>query len=245
MAPAVIGVLGGMSWESSAEYYRLLNEEVRDRLGGLHSARVLLASVDFADIEALQRTGDWEAAGALLGAAARGLHAGGAELIVLATNTMHRVADAVEAATPLPFLHIADPTGSALVAAGVGRVGLVGTRYTMEGDFYSGRLAESFGLEVIVPEEPERTRVHEIIYGELVLGRCEPASREAYRAAMQRLAERGAEGIVFGCTEIGLLVGPADSPVPVFDTTRLHVTAAVDASLETLEGSDLACEHGA
>lgn len=226
----LIGLLGGMSWESTAEYYRLANELVRDRLGGLSSARVLLHSVDFADIEALQASGDWDAAGALLAGAARSLEAGGAELLVLCTNTMHKVAPAIEAATTIPFLHIGDVTARAVTAAGIERVGLLATAYTMEQDFLRDRLAEH-GLTVLVPSADDRAEVHRVIYEELVLGVIRDSSREAYRAVIDRLVAAGAEGVILGCTEIELLIGPDDSPVPVFPTTRLHVTAAVEAAL--------------
>ena len=228
--PKVIGMLGGMSWESSAEYYRLANELVRDRLGGLHSARLVLASVDFADIEALQVNDEWERAGEILAEAAVGLERAGAELLVICTNTMHKVADQVQAAVSIPLLHLADVTAAAVQAAGLGTVGLLATGFTMEQAFYRDRLA-SHGLTVLVPEPADRAEVHRIIYEELCLGIVLDSSREAYRAAIGRLVEAGAEGIVLGCTEIELLVGAADSPVPVFPTTRLHVEAAVDASL--------------
>ena len=226
-----IGLIGGMSWESSIEYYRLLNEEVRERLGGLHSAQCLMHSVDFAPVEELQRTGDWDAAGAQLAGVARLLERGGAELLVLCTNTMHQVADPVAGAVGIPFLHIADATADRLRAAGARRIGLLATRYTMERDFYRGRLQERHGLDVLVPGDADRAEVHRVIYEELCLGRVEPASRERYRAVMAELVARGAEAIVLGCTEIMLLVRPEDASVPVFDTTRLHVQAAVDAAL--------------
>lgn len=226
-----IGLLGGMSWESSAAYYRLLNEEVRDRLGGLHSADCLLRSIDFAGLEALQRAGRWDEAGALLAAEAEALVAGGAELIVLCTNTMHKVADAVTGAVEIPFVHIADATTEAVRAAGLERVGLLATAYTMEQDFYVGRLRERHGLDVLVPDAEERRDVHAIIYDELCVGVVRDASRERYRAVMAALAARGAQAVLLGCTEIGLLVGPQDAEVPVFDTTRLHVARALDLAL--------------
>jgi aspartate racemase len=226
-----IGIIGGMSWESSAEYYRLINEAVARRLGGFHSARTVMLSVDFAEVERLQEAGDWEAAGARLAEAAADLERGGAECLVLATNTMHRVAPAIEAATSIPLLHIADATAEAIRMAGLSRVGLLGTRYTMEQDFYRGRLEGQFGLDVVVPGEPDRTTVHEVIYDELVLGTVRDESREAYRAVMARLVERGAQAVILGCTEIGLLVGAADAPVPLFDTTRLHAERAVEWAL--------------
>jgi len=226
----VIGMLGGMSWESTAEYYRLANELVRERLGGLHSARVLLSSVDFAEVERLQTAGAWDEAGDLLAAEAARLAAGGAELLVLCTNTMHKVADRVQAATSVPLLHLADATADAVRAAGVHRVGLLGTAFTMEQDFYRDRLA-SHGLEVLVPDEADRALVHRVIYDELVVGVVREVSREAYRQVIARLVAAGAQGVILGCTEIELLVGAQDSPVPVFPTARLHVEAAVEAAL--------------
>jgi aspartate racemase len=226
-----IGLLGGMSWESSAEYYRFVNEAVRDRLGGLHSADCVLRSVDFFEIEALQRTGRWEEAGERLAGEARALVAAGAELIVLCTNTMHKVAPEIEAALDVPFLHIADTTAAAVRAAGLETVGLLATGYTMEQDFYVGRLRDRHGLGVLVPEADERRIVHSVIYDELCVGVVKDSSREQYRRIMAALAERGAEGILLGCTEIDLLVGPADAPVPVFDTTRLHAGHAVSLAL--------------
>ena len=223
-----IGLLGGMSWESSIEYYRLVNEITRDRFGGLHSADCVLRSVDFAEIEVLQREGRWDEAGERLAAEARALVAAGAELLVLCTNTMHKVAGAIAAATEVPFVHIADTTAQAVRAAGLATVGLLATAYTMEQDFYVGRLRDAHGLEVLVPDEPDRRIVHGVIYDELCVGVVREASRGEYRRIMRKLADRGAEGILFGCTEIDLLVGPQDAPVPVFDTTRLHAQAAVE-----------------
>ena len=226
-----IGLLGGMSWESSAEYYRLLNEAVRDRLGGLHSADCVLRSVDFADVERLQRDGRWEEAGARLAAEAAALVAAGAELIVLCTNTMHKLAGAIAAAVDVPFVHIADTTADAVRAAGHATVGLLATGYTMEQDFYVGRLREHHDLEVLVPPADDRQLVHSVIYDELCVGVVRDESRDAYRRVMAGLAERGAQGILLGCTEIDLLVGPSDASVPVFDTTRLHAERAVDMAL--------------
>jgi amino-acid racemase len=226
-----IGLLGGMSWESSAEYYRLINEATARRLGGLHSADCLLRSVDFASIEALQRAGRWEEAGTLLAAEAGALVTAGAELIVLCTNTMHKVAGAITAAVDVPFVHIADTTAEAVRAHGLDTVGLLATAYTMEQDFYVGRLRERHGLDVIVPDERDRAIVHSVIYDELCVGVIDDSSRDEYRRIMRGLAERGAQGILLGCTEIDLLVGPADSPVPVFDTTRLHAERAVELAL--------------
>ncbi|NHC12803.1 aspartate/glutamate racemase family protein [Motilibacter deserti] len=228
--PRVIGLLGGMSWESSAEYYRLLNELVRERLGGLHSARVVLSSVDFADIERLQAAGEWDEAGQVLAGLAKGVEAAGAEVLLLCTNTMHKVADEVQAAVGIPLLHLCDTTARAVRAAGLERVGLLGTGFTMEQSFYRDRLA-SHGLDVLVPGEADRAVVHRVIYDELCQGVVREESRQAYREVIGRLVEAGAEGVILGCTEIELLVGQADSPVPVFPTTRLHVEAAVDAAL--------------
>ena len=225
-----IGMLGGMSWESTAEYYRLANERVRERLGGVHSARIVLDSVDFADIEALQTAGDWDGAGTVLAERARAVQAAGAELLVLCTNTMHKVADVVAAAMTIPLLHIGDVTAERIRAAGLETVGLLGTAFTMEQDFYRDRLA-AHGIRTIVPGAPDRADVHRIIYDELVRGVVSEASRAVYREVIARLVREGAEGIVLGCTEIELLVDQDDSAVPVFPTTRIHVDAAVDAAL--------------
>ncbi len=221
-----IGLIGGMSWESSAEYYRLINEAVKERLGGLHSAQLLLYSVDFAAIERLQHRGDWDAAGAILADAARRLERGGADFLLLCTNTMHKVADAITGAVSIPFVHIADPTATAIRTTGVGTIGLLGTRFTMEQEFYRGRLEGQDGLRVLVPDAADREAVHRIIYDELCLGIISEESRAAYRAIMARLVAQGAEGIILGCTEITLLVSAADATVPLFDTTRLHAEAA-------------------
>ncbi|WP_321949763.1 aspartate/glutamate racemase family protein [Burkholderia cenocepacia] len=223
-----IGLIGGMSWESSAEYYRMINRHSKALHGGHHNAKSVLVTVDFADIEALQRTHDWAALGERMADAARQLEAAGADLVVLTTNTMHRVHDAIEAAVTLPFLHIADPTGSALRAAGVERVALLGTRYTMELPFYAARLHEKFGLDVLVPDEPGRDDVHRIIYDELCHGVISAQSRATYVSIIDALATRGAQAVILGCTEITLLIGADDSPLPVFDTTALHAKAAVE-----------------
>ncbi|MDH6522755.1 aspartate racemase [Streptomyces sp. SAI-135] len=225
-----IGLIGGMSWESTAEYYRLLNEFTRERLGGLHSARCVLYSVDFAEIEQMQVQRRWAEAAEILAEAARSLEAAGADLMLICTNTMHKVADAVEAAVSIPLLHLADATADAVRASGLSRVGLLGTAFTMEQDFYRGRL-EAGGLHVYIPGSEQRTVVHRIIYDELCLGVVKDESRAAYRKVMEDLVAFGAEGIILGCTEIELLIGPADSPVPVFPTARLHAAAAVDAAL--------------
>ncbi|MEV5559903.1 aspartate/glutamate racemase family protein [Nonomuraea wenchangensis] len=225
-----IGLLGGMSWESSAEYYRLLNEETRKRLGGHHCARSILLTVDFAEIEAMQREGRWDEAADALAEAATTLERAGADMVLLCTNTMHRVADAIEAAVGVPFVHLVDATARSVAAAGITRVGLLATRFTMEMDFYRDRMRRH-GVEVVVPEEPDRTIVHDVIYQELTQGRVEDSSREEYRRIIAGLARRGAQGVILGCTEITLLVGPADSPVPVFDSTRIHVETAVGMAL--------------
>ena len=225
-----IGLLGGMSWESSAEYYRLLNVLVRERLGGLASAECLLYSVNFAEIEAMQVEGRWEDAGARLAAAARSLEAGGADLVVLCTNTMHKVADTVAEALTVPLLHLGDTTAHAVRRAGLSTVGLLGTAFTMEQVFYRDRLA-SHDLTVLVPDADDRALVHRVIYEELCLGVVRPESRAAYVAVIDRLAVAGAEGVVLGCTEIELLIDQDDVDLPVFPTTRLHVEAALDAAL--------------
>ena len=225
-----IGVLGGMSWESTAHYYRVLNEAVRDRVGGLHSAEILMHSVDFAPIAELQKQDDWDAAAVILGEAARGLATAGAEFLVIATNTMHIVAPQIEAAAGIPVLHIADPTADAAIEAGVSTLGLLATRFTMEKDFYVRGL-EARGLTAIVPDLADRDTVHRIIYDELVLGVVRDESRDEYRAVIQRLIDRGADGIIYGCTEIMMLVDDSDSSVPTFDTTELHALAAVERAL--------------
>lgn len=226
-----IGLIGGMSWESTVPYYRAINEGIRARLGGLHSARLILWSVDFHDIEMLQREGRWDEAGRELASAASALERAGAGLIVLATNTMHKVAPAIEAAVTVPLLHIADPTAGAILRAGLRTVGLLGTRFTMEEDFYAGRLRERHGLDVLVPGEDDRADVHRVIYEELCLGRVLDASRERYRVVIERLAERGAEGVILGCTEIAMLLEGHPMALPTFDTTRLHAEAAVELAL--------------
>lgn len=227
----ILGLIGGMSWESTAAYYRLINQDVRARLGPLRSAELLLYSVDFGPIERLQREGRWDDAAELLAGAARRLAAGGAECLVLCTNTMHKVADRIEAAVPLPLLHIADAVGAAAVAERLGCVGLLATAYTMEQPFLKDRLAQRFGLEVLVPDAGAREIVHRIIYDELCAGVVRDQSRQAYRAVIEALVGRGARAIVLGCTEIALLVGQEDAPVPVLDTTALHARAAVDFAL--------------
>ena len=226
-----IGLIGGMSWESSAEYYRIINQGVRDRLGPTASASCLLWSFNFAEIEALQHKGDWDGLTARMTEAARTLEAGGAELLLICTNTMHRTAPAIEAAVTIPLVHIADPTAERIKAAGLRTVGLLGTAFTMEQDFYKGRLAERHGLDVVIPDAADRAEVHRIIYEELVAGRILDTSRDRYRAVIRRLVEAGAEAIILGCTEIMLLIGAQDSPMPVFDTTALHAQAAIERAL--------------
>lgn len=226
-----IGLIGGMSWESTVPYYRQVNEGIKARLGGLHSAKVVLYSVDFHEIEQLQRDGDWDTAGKLLADAARRVQAAGADLLVLCTNTMHKVAPQMEAAVSIPLLHIADATGAAITAAGHRTVGLLGTRFTMEQDFYRQRLQDRHGLQVLVPDADDRRIVHDVIYDELCRGVVSDSSRDAYRRVMDDLVARGAQAIILGCTEIGLLVGPQDARVPLFDTTTLHASAAVEAAL--------------
>jgi aspartate racemase len=227
-----IGLIGGMSWESSAEYYRIINQEMQRRLGGVHSARCLMWSVDFDEIKQLQHAGEWDRLADHMKDAAVRLERGGADFIVLCTNTMHRLADAISSSVEIPLLHIADPTAERIKAAGHARIGLLGTAFTMEQDFYKGRLHQRHGLDVIVPDADDRQIVHEIIYKELVLGKINPESRQAYRAIIARLIERGAQAIILGCTEIMLLVSDEDSAVPLFDTTMIHAIAAVDHALE-------------
>jgi aspartate racemase len=223
-----LGLIGGMSWESSAEYYRIINQEVQRRLGGVHSAQCLLYSFDFAEIETLQAAGAWAMAEQRLADVARQLQQGGAQGLILCTNTMHKVADAITQATDLPFIHIADPTAHRLQSDGITRVGLLGTRFTMEQAFYVGRLRERFGLDVCVPNAAGREVVHQVIYEELVRGIVRPQSREQYRAVIADLINDGAQGVILGCTEIMLLVKAEDSAVPLYDTTTLHALAAVD-----------------
>ena len=230
-----IGLLGGMSWESTVPYYRVINEAVREALGGLHSARIILHSVDFHDVERLQHAGDWAQAGDLLADAARSVEAGGADFLVLCTNTMHQVAPAIARAVAIPLLHIADATADALAHAGVLRVGLLGTRFTMEQDFYRERLA-LHGIETIVPDAFDRTFVHRVIYDELCRGVVRDDSRASYRLIIERLAACGAQGIVLGCTEIAMLIGARDSAVPVFDTALIHAKAAAAHALYGLSG---------
>ena len=225
-----IGLIGGMSWESTVPYYAMINEAIRERLGGLHSAKILLYSVEFAEIERMQHEGRWDVAGALLADVARKLEGAGADFLVLCTNTMHLVAPQIEAAVRIPLLHIADPTAEAIQHSGIRTVGLLATRFTMEKEFYRARL-ERAGLRVLTPDENDRELVHRVIYDELCVGRIEDASRNAYKDVIARLVDAGAEGIILGCTEIGLLIGQNDAPVPLFDTTALHARAAAERAI--------------
>jgi len=227
-----IGLIGGMSWESTIPYYRHINQHIKQKLGGLHSAKIILYSVDFAQIEALQRSGDWDKAGELLADAALRLQTAGADCIVLCTNTMHKVAAAIETAATIPLLHIADATAEAIKAAGIHKVALLGTRFTMEQDFYKKRLTESYGLEVLVPDEEGRALVHQVIYQELCLGLVNPDSRQKYQQIMADLVAQGAEAIILGCTEIALLVSDEDCKVPLFDTTEIHAQKSAEWALQ-------------
>ena len=226
-----IGLIGGMSWESSIEYYRILNQTVRQRLGGLHSAKSIMFSVDFADIERFQHQGDWAAAAEVLVEAAQQLQIAGAGMVLLCTNTMHKLADDIAARISIPFLHIADAVGDRIAAKALTRVGLLGTKFTMEQDFYRHRLATRYGLTVLVPPSPERDRIHHIIYQELCQGKLEPASARALEGIMADLVSQGAEGIILGCTELELLVPPSGLSVPLFPSTQIHAEAAVDRAL--------------
>ncbi|MDR9438098.1 MAG: aspartate/glutamate racemase family protein [Halomonas sp.] len=226
-----IGLIGGMSWESTQTYYRLINQLVKERLGGLHSARLVLYSVDFAEIEALQQRGDWVAAGEILGSAAHSLEVAGGDFLVLCTNTMHKVAPYIERAVSVPLLHIADATAETLIADGVTRVGLLGTRFTMEQRFYRERL-EAYGIKVLVPDETQREVIHDVIYQELCQGVTMPASKAAFLEVVDVLAGRGAQGVILGCTEIGLLIQAGDTDIPLFDTTAIHAEQAVRRALE-------------
>ncbi len=227
----IIGLLGGMSWESTELYYRLINEGVKTRLGGLHSAKIALYSVDFHEIELLQMNGDWAAAGEALAQAGQRIEAAGADFLVICTNTMHKVAPAIEKAINIPLLHIADATADAIKAAGYQTIGLLGTNFTMEQDFYRGRLIDPHGLTVLIPDETDRQIVHRVIYEELVLGQVNEQSRAEYLRIIDDLAAQGAEAIILGCTEIGMLVQQEHTPVPLFDTTAIHAEAAVDLAL--------------
>jgi len=226
-----IGLIGGMSWESSAEYYRLINQETKRRLGGQHNAPSLLLTVDFAEVETLQHSGQWDQLGVMLGDAARRLEQGGADFLVLCTNTMHKLAGSIAGAVGIPLLHIADAVAQAVLRSGQKRVGLLGTRFTMEETFYSDRLRERFGIETITPPTADRTVIHRVIYSELCHGVVREESREEFRMIISRLADAGADAVILGCTEIGLLISQADSSLPVHDSTAIHASAAVDFAL--------------
>jgi aspartate racemase len=227
-----IGLIGGMSWESSIEYYRIINQTVKGKLGGLHSAKSVMYSVDFAEVEILQHQNRWAEAAEMLVDAAKRLENSGAGLIVLCTNTMHKVAEDIQANVKIPFLHIADATAQRVLASGIGTIGLLGTRFTMEEEFYKGRLSQNYGLSVIVPDAQEREIVHRVIYDELVVGKIEPSSKAQYVRIIDQMISQGVEGIILGCTEIGLLLHQEDSRVPLFDTTRIHAEAAVEYALK-------------
>jgi len=226
-----IGLLGGMSWESSLEYYRSINQLVKQRLGGLHSAKCLMYSVDFQDIETLQTQGSWDAAGRILGDAALGLEKGGADFLVICTNTMHKVVPAIQARINMPLLHIADPTAQAVLSGGIRTIGLLGTRFTMQEDFYKGKLIYDHGLDVVTPDSEDMQTIDRVIFEELCLGQIRPESKKQYLEIIDHLAKAGAEGVILGCTEIGLLVKPDDCTIPLFDTTLIHAAAAVDFAL--------------
>jgi len=226
-----IGMLGGMSWESTMSYYKLINAGIKQALGGFHSAKICLYSVDFAEIEPLQHEGNWAATAEILTEGAQAVEAGGADFLIICTNTMHKVADVIEAKLSIPLLHIADATAEKLVADKIQRVGLLGTRFTMEQDFYKQRLTEQYGIEVVIPDESERTCIHQVIYSELCLGQINPTSKANYLNIMQSLQTAGAEAIILGCTEIGLLVQQTDTTVPLYDTTALHAARAVSYAI--------------
>jgi len=227
-----IGLIGGMSWESSIEYYRIINQKVRERLGGTHSAKCVMVSVDFAEIEILQHAGRWSEATDMLVKSARQLESAGADFVVLCTNTMHKMADEICRSISIPFLHIADATAEKVKVQGITKIGLLGTRFTMEEDFYKGRLVDNYRLEVIVPGEDDRNVIHDVIYKELVKGKIFPESKEAFLRIIEKMTAQGAEGVILGCTEIGLLVKNGDCRVPLFDTTLIHAEAAVEFALK-------------
>ncbi|WP_182405755.1 aspartate/glutamate racemase family protein [Psychrobacter sp. GP33] len=235
-ANKTLGIIGGMSWESTQSYYRLINQGIKERLGGLHSADILLHSIDLAPIATLQAQGEWEELGDIMASSGKRLQAGGADAVLIATNTMHKVAEQVQAATNLPLIHIADVTADAIKQQGLTKVALLGTQFTMTEDFYKQRLIDA-GLQVLIPDTDARAEVHRIIYEELCRGQLLDSSRQYYRQAIQDLVEQGAEGVILGCTEIGLLISQNDSPVPVFDTTAIHAAAAVDFLLSDATSS--------
>lgn len=226
-----IGMIGGMSWESTAEYYQIVNQKVKEQLGGLHSAKCIMYSVDFHEIETLQHQDQWDEAGRLLADAAEKVEKGGADFFIICTNTMHKVAEFVQQHVRIPLLHIADPTAKQIKAAGIQKIALLGTRFTMMEDFYKGRLVRDHGLEVIIPSDDEMDIIHKVIYDELCLGIVKDASRAQYTKIIDHLAKKGAEGVILGCTEIGLLIKDGDSQIPVFDTTVIHAEATVDYAL--------------
>jgi len=227
-----IGLIGGMSWESSIEYYRIINETAKAKLGGLHSAKSMMYSVDFAEIEILQHQGKWAEAAQMLIDAAKNLENGGADFIVLCTNTMHKVAEDIQATVKIPLLHIADATAQLVKDSGIQKIGLLGTRFTMEEEFYKGRLSQKYGLNVCIPNAQEREIVHRVIYDELVIGEIRQHSKEQYIGIIEQMVDQGAEGVILGCTEIGLLIHKQDSQVPLFDTTRIHAEAAAEYALK-------------
>ena len=225
-------MIGGMSWESSLEYYRIMNQAVKEKLGGFHSAQCILYSVDFDDVEKMQHRGDWESLTRLMIEAAQNVKKAGAEFLVICTNTMHKMADAVQSAIQIPLLHIADVTADAVKQNGQSRVGLLGTKFTMEQDFYKGRLKDLHGIDVLIPEDDERQTIHDILYNELCLGEIRQLSREKFQSIIQNLVQRGAQGVVLGCTEIPLIVRQEDYKIPLYDTTSLHALAAVEFALQ-------------
>ena len=227
-----MGLIGGMSWESSLEYYRIINETTKARLGGFHSAKCILYSVDFDEVEKLQHQGDWAKLTGLMTDVAQRLESAGADFVIICTNTMHKMADEVQGAIRIPVLHIVDVTAEAIKAKGQQRVGLLGTKFTMEQDFYKGRLWDKHGLEVLIPSEDERQAVHDILYTELCMGEIKNLSKEKFRSVIQNLVDRGAQGVILGCTEIPLIVSQDDYTIPVYDTTTLHAQAAVDLALQ-------------
>ena len=226
-----IGLLGGMSWESTVSYYQAINQGVKDKLGGLHSAKIMLYSVDFDEIEKLQHAGDWQATAGILSQAAQAIEAGGADFLLICTNTMHKVADAIQAQINIPVLHIADATAEQLIKDGISKIGLLGTRFTMEQDFYKGRLIDDFGLKVVVPSTSDQTIIHDVIYNELCLGQILDDSRKKFLNIVDKLYQQGAQAVILGCTEIALLINQSDTAIPLYDTTTIHAEAAVKLAL--------------